>query len=290
MATASREEIDSIARFSRILAGDISDAQEIEEVKKDYHPGNMDDTLNLLNDLFSSGIPAPSSNKINEEFVYDHPDVGKEFVITEEGDMNLVDQFNISAEEIERNTREFFGDEYVEQNPMVENIHTEKYKEPIVEYVPEVSTDQIPAILSPKHDFKEDTVDNNVTISNEGLWEIVEYKEGNNSLYDVKKGSTIIATDIALYETAIIIQHLLNKNSSVFNSKIREVIELEEMYNRCVQDSAIFKIRAKQRYADNDTFRAAIAEDRSTDAFDQAKRLKQEIINIKDSLGLDSKS
>jgi hypothetical protein len=116
-----------------------------------------------------------------------------------------------------------------------------------------------------------------------GSWEIrVNEGSSGDKTYDVVNIHTDepIAHDLSLYESALSLTKLLNRNAGINNPKVREVLELEENFTRQRTDAAQFKRKMTRMLKEGDDFRANVAEDRYEQCKQAAIALRSRLISI----------
>ena len=116
-----------------------------------------------------------------------------------------------------------------------------------------------------------------------GSWEIKVHEDApNQKTYDVTNVHTgePIAHDLSLYESALGLTKLLNRNVGINSSRVREILELEEEFTRHRTDAAVFKRKISRMLKEGDDFRANIAEDRYEECKRQAIELRSRLISI----------
>lgn len=257
MINPSKESVDQMANLMRIMNGDVAPTDNPQTQVKQARPHipSMLDLAKSMGDghFAKDDIPEVKNHVDHEALI-------------------ALQQMNASALPLgapvitqpENVSRETFDDAYVVDEPVVDIPYND-------------------VAMTTTHEHK--TTDDMFSTVR---WVVKEYKDGNSHLYDVvnTKTNESIATDISLLVTAEAITELLNKRVSITNSNIRRLMELEEMYSRSMQDATIFRVRARQREKNLDHFRAAIAEDRCEDNLNQAKQIRDKIIQLVQSIGL----
>jgi hypothetical protein len=116
-----------------------------------------------------------------------------------------------------------------------------------------------------------------------GSWEITVHEDApGQKTYDVTNVHTNepIAHDLSLYESALGLTKLLNRNVGINNSRVREILELEEEFTRHRTDAAVFKRKMNRMLSEGDGFRANVAEDRYEECKRQAIELRSRLISI----------
>lgn len=116
-----------------------------------------------------------------------------------------------------------------------------------------------------------------------GSWEIKVHEDTpGQKTYDVTNVHTgePIAHDLSLYESALGLTKLLNRNVGINSSRIREILELEEEFTRHRTDAAVFKRKMNRMLSEGDGFRANVAEDRYEECKRQAIELRSRLISI----------
>jgi hypothetical protein len=93
-----------------------------------------------------------------------------------------------------------------------------------------------------------------------------------------------IAHDLSLYESALGLTKLLNKNVGINNPRIHEILRLEDEFTRQRNDASTFKRKINRMIKEGDEFRAHIAEDRYNECKSQAISLRNQLIVICKSL------
>lgn len=120
-----------------------------------------------------------------------------------------------------------------------------------------------------------------------GSWEIRVHEDTpGNKTYDVVNVHTNepIAHDLSLYESALGLTKLLNKNVGINNPRIHEILRLEDEFTRQRNDASTFKRKINRMIKEGDEFRAHIAEDRYNECKSQAISLRNQLIVICKSL------
>lgn len=119
-----------------------------------------------------------------------------------------------------------------------------------------------------------------------GSWEIRVHESGTEKTYDVVNVHTDepIAHDLSLYESALSLTKLLNRNTGINSPRIREILELEEDFTRQRTDAAQFKRKINRMIKEGDEFRANVAEDRYEECKQAAIQLRSRLIAICKSL------
>jgi hypothetical protein len=120
-----------------------------------------------------------------------------------------------------------------------------------------------------------------------GSWEIRVHEDGpNTKTYDVVNVHTNepIAHDLSLYESALSLTKMLNKNVGINNPRIHEILRLEDEFTRQRTDASTFKRKINRMIKEGDEFRAHIAEDRYNECKTQAVSLRNQLIIICKSL------
>jgi hypothetical protein len=120
-----------------------------------------------------------------------------------------------------------------------------------------------------------------------GSWEIRVHEDvPGTKTYDVVNVHTDepIAHDLSLYESALALTKLLNRNSGINTPKVREILDLEENFTRQRTDAANFKRKINRMLKEGDEFRANVAEDRYEECRQQAIALRSKLIAICKSL------
>jgi hypothetical protein len=116
-----------------------------------------------------------------------------------------------------------------------------------------------------------------------GSWEIRVHEESNGTkTYDVVNVHTSepIAHDLSLYESALSLTKMLNKNVGINNPRIHEILRLEDEFTRQRTDASTFKRKINRMIKEGDEFRAHIAEDRYNECKTQAVSLRNQLIII----------
>lgn len=110
-------------------------------------------------------------------------------------------------------------------------------------------------------------------------WEIViNEQEGRaGKFYDVVHDEITIATDLRLYEAALLLTQELNKGASITSAKVKEILSLEEDFSKNLEDAARYGRIMKTATGE----KAMIAEARFSDAKAKAIRAKEEIKRIR---------
>lgn len=110
-------------------------------------------------------------------------------------------------------------------------------------------------------------------------WEIVISEQAGRAgkFYDVICDEITIASNLRLYEAALMLTKELNKGSSITSAKVREILSLEEDFAKNLEDAARFSRIMKTATGD----KAMIAEARFSDAKAKAIRAKEEIKRIR---------
>jgi hypothetical protein len=120
-----------------------------------------------------------------------------------------------------------------------------------------------------------------------GSWEISVHEDTpGTKTYDVVNVHTNepIAHDLSLYESALGLTKLLNKNVGINNPRIHEILRLEDEFTRQRNDASTFKRKINRMIKEGDEFRAHIAEDRYNECKTQAISLRNQLIVICKSL------
>ena len=109
-------------------------------------------------------------------------------------------------------------------------------------------------------------------------WEITITEQAGRAgkFYDVTRDDITIASDLRLYEAALLLTQELNKGQSITSPKVREILRLEEDFAKNLEDAARYARVAK---ASSGKARM-IAEDRYSDARAKAIRAKDEIKRV----------
>lgn len=115
-----------------------------------------------------------------------------------------------------------------------------------------------------------------------GSWEIKVYEDQGNKTYDIVNVTTNepIARDLTLYESALAITKMLNKNMAINHRQVMEVLTLEDQYARVRQEAALFKRKARRMNESQNQFEAFVAEDRYQESRAQALKFKAQIVGI----------
>lgn len=108
-------------------------------------------------------------------------------------------------------------------------------------------------------------------------WEIVLKESGEGKFYDVVHGEIVIASDLRLYEAALLLTQELNKGKSITSSKVKQILRLEEDFSKNLSDAVHYARMAKKTSGD----KAIIAEARYSDARAKAISAKEEIKRIR---------
>lgn len=114
-----------------------------------------------------------------------------------------------------------------------------------------------------------------------GSWEIV-VTEGDIRQYDVVHTATRepIAKDLYLYEAAYGLVKRLNEGGTINDSRVKDLLRLEEEYAKNRNDAAQYRQRTKTLREKGETVRAAVAEDRYDDASRRAKDAHERILRL----------
>jgi hypothetical protein len=115
-----------------------------------------------------------------------------------------------------------------------------------------------------------------------GSWEIKVYEDQGNKTYDICNVKTAepIARDLTLYESALAITKMLNKNMGINHRQVMEVLTLEDDYARARQDAALFKRKARRMNESQNQFEACVADDRYREARALAIKHRDKIVFI----------
>ena len=114
-----------------------------------------------------------------------------------------------------------------------------------------------------------------------GSWEIIK-NQGKHPTYDVVSadGSTTIAKDLFVYEAAYGLTKVLNKGVPINDSRVTELLRLEESFVTKRNDAEAYKQRAKKFRESGEDHRANVAEDRHDDVTRQAQQLHEDILRL----------
>lgn len=114
-----------------------------------------------------------------------------------------------------------------------------------------------------------------------GSWEIIK-NQGKLPTYDVVSadGSTTIAKDLYVYEAAYGLTKVLNKGVPINDSRVTELLRLEESFVTKRNDAEAYKQRAKKFRESGEDHRANVAEDRHDDVARQAQQLHEDILRL----------
>lgn len=109
-------------------------------------------------------------------------------------------------------------------------------------------------------------------------WEIQIFeKKGHGKYYDVVCESLTIASDLRLYEAALLLTQELNRGSSITSDAVRQILALESHYARNLDDAIRYMhIMKKSTGAKRD-----IAENRLVEAKAKAIAAKEQINEIR---------
>jgi hypothetical protein len=115
-----------------------------------------------------------------------------------------------------------------------------------------------------------------------GSWEIKVYEDQGNKTYDIVnvKTNEPIARDLTLYESALAITKMLNKNMGINHRHVMEVLTLEDQYARARQEAALFKRKARRMNESQNRFEACVADDRYQESRALALKHKAQIVQI----------
>lgn len=110
-------------------------------------------------------------------------------------------------------------------------------------------------------------------------WEIVisEQEGRTGKFYNVIREDIEIATDLRLYEAALLLTRELNRGSSITSAKVREILRLEEEFAKNLEDAARFGRIAKN----SEGQKRVIAEARYSDARSKAVAAKEQIKSVR---------
>lgn len=119
-----------------------------------------------------------------------------------------------------------------------------------------------------------------------GSWEIKVSNDCENKTYDIcnVKTDEPLARDLTLYESAVAICKLLNKQVSINSRQIREVLSLEDDYSKARTEAALFKRKARRMNESQNHFEANVAEDRYNESRTLALKFREKLVNISKSL------
>lgn len=115
-----------------------------------------------------------------------------------------------------------------------------------------------------------------------GSWEIKVYEDDNNKTYDICNVTTseAIARDLTLYESALAITKMLNKNMGINHRQIMEVLTLEDNYARARTEAALFKRKSRRMNESQNQLEACVADDRYREARGIAIKNRDKIVSI----------
>lgn len=109
-------------------------------------------------------------------------------------------------------------------------------------------------------------------------WEIVVTdKKGMGKYYDVINDDLAIATDLRLYEAALLLTQELNRGSSITSDKVRQILSLEAHYARNLDDA----IRYSRIVKVAEGAKKTIASSRLTEAKAKAIAAKEQINELR---------
>lgn len=110
-------------------------------------------------------------------------------------------------------------------------------------------------------------------------WEIVikESEGRSGKFYDVVHDEIVIASDLRLYEAALLLTQELNKGASITSNKVKEILSLEEDFSKNLEDASRYARIMKTATGE----KAMIAEARFSDAKAKALRAKEEIKRVR---------
>ena len=114
-----------------------------------------------------------------------------------------------------------------------------------------------------------------------GGWEIIK-NPGKVPTYDVvsANGDTTIAKDLFVYEAAYGLTKVLNKGVPINDSRVTELLRLEESFVTKRNDAEAYRQRAKKFRESGEDHRANVAEDRHDDVARQAQQLHEDILRL----------
>lgn len=111
-----------------------------------------------------------------------------------------------------------------------------------------------------------------------GGWEIITVADNGVKYFNVNNNGLTIASNLALYDTALAVCRMLNKGLTINSPVFLEILNLESEYLHYRGEAVTFKKRASQRRAEHDFDRADIAEARYTEARVNALAIREKII------------
>lgn len=115
-----------------------------------------------------------------------------------------------------------------------------------------------------------------------GSWEIKVYEDQGNKTYDISNVATgePIARDLTLYESALSITKMLNKNMGINHRQVMEVLTLEDNYARARTEAALFKRKSRRMNEAHNQFEACVADDRYQESRALALKYRSQIVAI----------
>ncbi len=115
-----------------------------------------------------------------------------------------------------------------------------------------------------------------------GSWEIKVYEDQGNKSYDIINVTTSepIARDLTLYESALAITKMLNKNMGINHRQVMEVLTLEDNYARARTEAALFKRKTRRMNEAQNQFEACVADDRYQENRALALKYRSQIVAL----------
>jgi hypothetical protein len=123
---------------------------------------------------------------------------------------------------------------------------------------------------------------NGVVIGQYEIRQRLSEGSGNTSFYDVvySNSKQNIASDLILYEAALLLTRYLNKGEMINGTNIKKVLQLEETYYTQRADAIRFKKKAKQCYESRNNEQGSIFEGRFHRARENALVAKEEVAKL----------
>jgi hypothetical protein len=121
-------------------------------------------------------------------------------------------------------------------------------------------------------------IDNGVIINGYTIKTRVNESSGKITYYDVMNPmGTKIATDLVLYEAALLLTKMLNKGEPINGANIKRLLQLEETYFSNRVDASRFKSKAQKAYNSKQGSQGEIFESRYQHARQSALQAKAEV-------------